>query len=82
MNSRDDLSEFENLWTTDINEYVLLGSDEDLASDNILKCSIFNRKTKMVLVIEDDVMGIEVKKLMKRAGVPIKTWKMLSQYKV
>ena len=83
MTEHSDLSEYKDLWTTQVHNYVLVNLDESITSDeaaamdDIAKCLIINKKTQTALIIEDDNAGIEVMKKIREAGVPIKMWKAL-----
>jgi len=63
------IDRFRRLWTSDVAKYVLVS--QCASSDDFSKCTIFNKETKMAVIIEENDVNLEVKKKMKEAGVPV-----------
>ncbi len=64
----EDLAEFENLWTTDAEHYVLLRTS---GTDDLEQCSIYDKRAGGILIIEDDEVADAVETRMKDSGVPV-----------
>ncbi len=62
----DELSEYEHLWTTDKDKYVLAGSE----GGGLLPVKL-GGKDPMALLIEDDALASEVCRRMQEAGVKV-----------
>ena len=62
----DELSEYEHLWTTDKDKYVLVGSE----GGGLLPVEL-GGKDPMALLIEDDALANEVCRRMQEAGVKV-----------
>jgi hypothetical protein len=65
----ESLAEYRDLWTKDIDKYVLVKLHPEL--EGTRGCSIFNRVDRMTWLIEDEEMRQAVMKRMAEAGVPI-----------
>ena len=63
-----EIRELERLWTSEKEHYLLFCSS---ASGSIEHCSIYDKRTGCVLVVEDAELWHAVKTRMNDAGVPI-----------
>ncbi|TKC89016.1 hypothetical protein [Polyangium fumosum] len=63
------LKEYERLWTTDKEDYVLSGDESDIRAG--VSCAIIDMRTNSILLIEDGELARTVKEKMLAAGVQV-----------